>query len=100
MAGDPAFRRILWHVLAASRGGPNRARILEAVREIPRNAHQLAKDLAVDYKTIQHHLRVLVQNGVLIPSVEDAYGAVYLPTSRMDQNWETFDEIWARLGHK
>ena len=36
---------VLWQTLAGTRGGPNRARILRALDERPRNANRLAEDL-------------------------------------------------------
>jgi DNA-binding transcriptional ArsR family regulator len=82
----------LWYVLTGTRGGTNRARILRALDERPRNANQLAEDLNLDYKTIRHHLDVLADNDVVRDSGDD-YGAVYLPTQRVRQNWETVEQI-------
>jgi DNA-binding transcriptional ArsR family regulator len=86
----------LWYVFTGTRGGPNRARILRAVEERPRNTNQLAEALDLDYKTVQHHLSVLVENGVLRTS-GDEYGAVYLPTDRVRNNWETVESILGQL---
>lgn len=99
---DPAapMKRVLWWLLAGSRGGDNRGRIITALREMPRNAHQLSEDLGLDYKTVRHHLKVLQDNGVLSPSGPDQYGAVYLLTPAMEQAMPLFDEIWARIGAK
>lgn len=83
---------VLWQVLAGTRGGPNRARILHALDERPRNANQLAEDLNLAYKTIRHHLDVLEDNDV-IESTDTDYGAVYLPTDRARRDWETVEEI-------
>jgi len=82
----------LWYVLTGTRGGPNRARLLRAVDSRPRNANQLAEDLSLDYKTVRHHLDVLVENDIVQSSGDD-YGAVYLPTERARTNWETVEEI-------
>jgi predicted ArsR family transcriptional regulator len=87
---------VLWYVLAGTRGGTNRARILTALHERPRNANQLADDLDLDYKTVRHHLDVLTENGVL-ESSGDEYGAVYLLTDRADHNWETIESIIAEV---
>jgi len=43
---------VLWQVLAGTRGGPNRARLLRAVEERPRNANQPAEALDLDYRTV------------------------------------------------
>lgn len=83
---------VLWQVLAGTRGGPNRARILRALDDRPRNANQLAEDLDISYKTVRHHLDVLEENGVVQSSDED-YGAVYLPTERARDHWATVEEI-------
>jgi DNA-binding transcriptional ArsR family regulator len=82
----------LWYVLTGTRGGTNRARILRALDERPRNANQLAEDLELDYKTVRHHLDVLGDNDIVRDSGDD-YGAVYLPTQRVRQNWETVEQI-------
>ena len=83
---------VLWQVLAGTRGGPNRARILKALDERPRNANQLADDLDLAYKTVRHHLGVLEDNDV-VRTPNDDYGAVYLPTDRVRNNWETVENI-------
>lgn len=82
----------LWYVLTGTRGGKNRVRLLRALEERPRNANQLAEDLDLDYKTVRHHLDVLMDNDVVENSGED-YGAVYLPTGQVRQHWETVEDI-------
>ena len=82
----------LWYVLSGTRGGANRARILRALDERPRNANQLAEDLELDYKTVRHHLDVLEENNVVTDSGDD-YGAVYLPTDRVRNYWDTVEQI-------
>jgi len=83
---------VLWYVLTGTRGGENRVRILRALDDRPRNANQLAEALDLDYKTVRHHLDVLMDNDILTNSGDD-YGAVYLPTERARANWETVEEI-------
>jgi len=83
---------VLWYVLAGTRGGTNRARILRAVDDRPRNANRLAEDLDLDYKTVRHHLDVLADNDVIRDSGDD-YGAVYLPTEQVRDHWDTVEEI-------
>ena len=82
----------LWYVLTGTRGGKNRVRILQAVDEKPRNANQLAEDLGLNYKTVRHHLDVLREKNLVRRSGDD-YGAIYLPTDRLRQCWDTCEEI-------
>jgi DNA-binding transcriptional ArsR family regulator len=83
---------VLWHLLASSRGGSSRVRILRAIDERPRNANQLAEALDLDYTTVRHHLDRLVENNV-VRSTGNDYGAVYLLTDQARANWETVEEI-------
>jgi DNA-binding transcriptional ArsR family regulator len=83
---------VLWYVLTGTRGGSNRVRILQTLDDRPRNANQLAEELDLDYKTIRHHLDVLVDNDIVTKSGDD-YGAVYLPTDRARHNWDIVEEI-------
>ncbi|MFC7154474.1 ArsR/SmtB family transcription factor [Halomarina halobia] len=85
----------LWYVLAGTRGGRNRTRLLRAVAERPRNANQLASALDLDYKTVRHHLEVLQSNGIVEES-GGGYGAVYLPSDQVQRHWETVEEIIAK----
>ena len=87
---------VLWYVLASSRGGPTRTRILRALEERPRNANQLAEALELDYTTIRHHLDVLMDNGVVERS-GDEYGAVYYPTERVRHEWDVVETIIERV---
>lgn len=83
---------VLWQVLAGTRGGPNRARILRALDERPRNRNQLADDLDLNYKTVDHHVEVLEDND-LVECAGSDYGAIYLPSDRAQAHWETIEEI-------
>jgi len=83
---------VLWYVLTGTRGGKNRVRIIRAIDKRPRNANQLAEDLDLDYKTVRHHLDVLMDNDIVTNSGDD-YGAVYLPTDRARHHWDTVEEI-------
>ena len=87
---------VLWYVLTGTRGGKNRVRLLRALDERPRNANQLAEELELDYKTVRHHLDVLMDNDVIKSSGGD-YGAVYLPTDRARRHWETVTTIISQV---
>ncbi|MEF8790201.1 MAG: winged helix-turn-helix domain-containing protein [Haloarculaceae archaeon] len=83
---------VLWYLLASSRGGPTRVRIVRALDERPRNANQLAEALDLDYTTVRHHLEVLREDNVL-RKVGGDYAAVYLFTDQVRANWGTVEEI-------
>lgn len=83
---------MLWYVFASTRGGENRARLLRAIDDRPRNANKLAEELDLDYTTVRHHLDVLEENNIVTAS-GDEYGAVYLPSEQCRTNWETVEEV-------
>ncbi len=87
---------VLWYVLTGTRGGANRVRLVRAIDERPRNANQLAEGLDLDYKTVRHHLDVLMDNGIVENSGDD-YGAVYLLTDQTRQHWETVEKIMEKV---
>jgi len=96
MANDPQARRLLWFVFAGSRGGLNRLRIISTIKDQPMNTNQLANELGLDYKAIQHHINVLKKNN-LISKEGEKYGVTYFVSTFLEVNMETFDEIANKL---
>ena len=97
MAHDSDAKRLLWFVFAGSRGGLNRLKIISKLKENPFNINQLAKELGLDYKAIQHHIRVLEKNN-MISKVGEKYGVTYFVSTFLEVNMETFEEIEGKLG--
>ncbi|MFB6104724.1 MAG: ArsR/SmtB family transcription factor [Halobacteriaceae archaeon] len=86
------MEKALWYLLAGTRGGENRVRIIRSLDEKPKNANQLAEALDVSYKTVRHHLDLLVDHDIVEPGGED-YGQLYFLTDRFDQHRDAFEEI-------
>jgi DNA-binding transcriptional ArsR family regulator len=76
-AMNSSSRTLLWYLLVGTRGGPNRARILEALRRQPHNANQLSEELDMDYRTVRHHLALLERNQLILRPVGRAYASPY-----------------------
>jgi DNA-binding transcriptional ArsR family regulator len=95
--GRQIMDRRLWYLIAATRGGINRARILRALRERPYNANDLATELALDYKTVRHHLDVLHENDFVMTQGAEGYGTLYSLSPRLQVHFEDFLEIWSRI---
>jgi DNA-binding transcriptional ArsR family regulator len=93
------MNRILWWLIAGSKGGANRASMIIALRERPCNAHQLSERLSLDYKTVQHHLRILDENRLVV-SQGGGYGKVYFLSKELEADYQEFLEIWERVGKK
>ena len=86
------MEKALWYLLAGTRGGANRARIIRALTERPKNANQLANAMDTDYNTIRHHLEMLEKHDVVEKGDTD-YGTLYFLTDRFEANREAFEEI-------
>ena len=94
-----SLKYLLGWLITGTRGGPTRAKIIEALKETPLNANQLATLLKMDYKTMRHHLEVLEKNKI-ITSIGDRYGATYFLSQTMEENYALFEEIAGKIGKK
>lgn len=89
---DPDARRILWFLFAGSRGGENRIRIIDLIKDRPQNMNQLAEAMSVDYKAVQHHIGVLEKNN-MVTRTGEKYGVLYFISNYLEINIEAFNEI-------
>lgn len=94
------MKNLIWYLLAGTRGGETRVLIVTALKKKPMNANQLAKSLNLDYKTIQHHIRILLDNQLITAVNRGNYGAVYFISESMAELWNDFRSIWERFGKK
>jgi DNA-binding transcriptional ArsR family regulator len=98
-ANARSLKYLLGWLIAGTRGGPTRAKMIESLKETPQNANQLATLLKMDYKTMRHHLEVLEKNKI-ITSVGDRYGETYFLSQTMEDNYVMFEEIVKKIGKK
>ena len=68
--------RLLYWLLDASRGGPTRVKILRNLVKKPSNLRQLSISVNLDYKTVQGHIELLIENGI-IETPKKGYGSIY-----------------------
>ena len=93
---DPNARRLLWYLFAGSKGGDNRIRIIDLLRERPYNINQLAEILGLDYKAIRHHIMVLEKSN-LVSKMGQKYGVLYFISNYLEANIESFKEIRSKI---
>jgi len=92
------MKNLIWYLVAGTRGGMTRGRIIKHLDDRPSNANQMAKELGIDYKTVQHHVRILEKNNIIEAVEKGRYGAVYFLTDIMKHNFSDFLEIRDRIG--
>ena len=93
------LKYLLGWLIAGTRGGVTRAKIIETLLENPKNANQLANFLEMDYRTIRHHLKILEKNRI-ITSAGDGYGNTYFLSTELEENYGLFKEIVNKLWKK
>lgn len=98
-ANSRSLKYLLGWLIAGTRGGPTRVKIIRSLKETPQNANQLATSLKMDYKTMRHHLEVLEKNRI-ITSIGDRYGATYFLSQMIEDNYVLFEEISSKIGKK
>jgi len=87
---------VFWLLFVGSRGGTNRIRIISALRKRPSNRNQLATELGIDYKNIQHHIKVLEGNN-LVKKIGNKHIVTYCVSALFENSEAVFDEIVDRL---
>ena len=93
---NPRFKMILWSIIAGTRGGVNRAKILNLIKVTPMNANKIATVLGLDHKTVIHHVKILSKNELVIKAEKD-YGAEYYLTQIMKDNQNILEEIMQKI---
>lgn len=96
---DRDARRLLLYVFAGTRGGYTRLKIISVLSDRPFNANQLASEMNLDYKAIQHHLAVLEKNN-LITKAGEKYGAMFHLSNYLEANILALDDVAAKLERK
>lgn len=91
------YRRVLWYVFATTRGGPTRIKIINLIMKRPYNMNQLSKKLGMDYKTVQHHIKILEENRIIVAE-EKKYGSIFFLSQLFESEKEIFEEIKKRTG--
>jgi len=96
---DRQTKKLLLYLFSGTRGGFTRLKIIALLIERPYNTHQLAKKLELDYKAIQHHMKVLMKNN-LITKVGDKYGAIFHLSNFLEFNIRALDDVFDKLERK
>ena len=74
-------------------------RIICAITEEPMNTRELSKKLEMDYKTIQHNIKVLESNNLIVRAGE-GYGDMFFPSDMISSNLPTLYKVIRRVEKK
>ncbi len=96
---DRDARRLLMYVFSGTRGGYTRLKIISLLSDRPFNTNQIASEMSLDYKAIQHHLTVLEKNN-LVAKVGEKYGAIFHLSNYLETNILALDDVATKLERK
>jgi len=96
---DKQTRKLLLYLFTSTRGGFTRLRIIMHLLDQPYNTHQLSKELGLDYKAIQHHMKVLQKNN-MVSKIGEKYGAIFHLSTFLEINISALDEAIEKLDRK
>lgn len=96
---DKQTRKLLFYLFTSTRGGFTRLKIIMVLLEQPYNTHQLSKRLDLDYKAVQHHMRVLEKNNI-VSKIGQRYGAIFHLSNFLEMNIHVLDEVIDKLNRK
>ncbi|MFQ5475723.1 MAG: ArsR/SmtB family transcription factor [Nitrosopumilus sp.] len=96
---DKQTRKLLLYLFTSTRGGFTRLRIIMHLLNQPYNTHQLTKELGLDYKAVQHHMKVLEKNN-MVTKIGEKYGAIFHLSNFLEMNINALDEAIDKLDRK
>ena len=96
---DKQTRKLLFYLFTSTRGGFTRLRIIMLLLDQPYNTHQLAQELDLDYKAVQHHMKVLEKNN-MVSRIGEKYGAIFHLSNFLEININALDEAIDKLDRK
>jgi predicted ArsR family transcriptional regulator len=95
-----SLNHLLGWLIAGTRGGPNRARIIEALTHSPLNINQLALVLKISYKTAKEHCEILEKNHIVTALAVKGGTTTYCLSQTMLQNYQTFEKLLTKINER
>ncbi|MFP4001102.1 MAG: PAS domain S-box protein, partial [Thermoplasmata archaeon] len=86
------IKQELSYLILGQQGGENRIKILDHLKDRSYNTNQLANTLDLNYRTVKHHLDILMDHD-LIEKSGGGYGDVFFISPRLEDNYDLLEEM-------
>jgi len=90
---------LLAEVFTGMQGRYTRLRIIQLLKDQPFNANQIAHELGLDYRTIQHNITVLETKN-MISRVGGKYGGIFFLSPLLEDNLDVLDQVIKKVEKK
>ena len=90
------LKQELSYLMLGQQGGENRIKILESIKDRSYNLNQLSNVLNLNYRTVKHHIEILLEHDLIVSSGE-GYGDVYFISPKLEKNYDVLKEIERKL---
>ena len=99
-ANARSLKYLLGWLIAGTRGGSNRARIIEVLRQSSPNASQLAAVLKISYKTAKEHCEILEKNHLVTATAVKSGTTTYALSESMQENYLAFEKLLKKIDER
>lgn len=89
----------LSEVFTGMQGRYTRLRIIKLLKDEPLNANQIARELGLDYRTVQHNIGVLETKN-MITRVGGKYGSIFFLSPLLEDNLDVLDQLIKKVEKK
>jgi DNA-binding transcriptional ArsR family regulator len=80
-------------LIAGTKGGPTRAKIIKALKQASLNTNQIAIALKISYKTAEKNLEVLEKNKIVTTIADKGGITTYFLSQTMQDNYAIFEKL-------
>ncbi len=92
-----ALKRNLSFLLLGQKGGKNRMEIIDLLWDRPYNINQISEKLKLNYRTVKHHINILLKYQLISSSKTGGYGDVFFLSPDLEGNKDIYNSVIRKM---